>query len=70
VNDVMNIEELRAAIWDYLFQARDTKTIDEIAAVAEQEAAAVRGAVEHKWFSVVDGRVSIAYVKPSWGSHR
>jgi hypothetical protein len=65
VNDVMNIEELRAAIWDYLFKARDTKTIDEIAAVAERDAAAVRGAVEHQWFSVVDGRVSIAYAEPN-----
>jgi len=57
----MNVEELRAAIWDYLFQERNAKTIDELAAAAEVEAGVIRGAVEHQWFTVVGERVSIAY---------
>ena len=57
----MNLDELRVAIWDYLFQARDTKTIDELAVAAELETEVIRGAVQHQWFTVVDGRVSIAY---------
>jgi hypothetical protein len=57
----MNVDELRSAIWDYLFQARDAKTIDELAAAAERDTTVIRGAVEHQWFTVVDGRVSIAY---------
>jgi len=57
----MNVDELRTAIWDYLFQARDAKTIEELAAAAELESGVIRGAVEHQWFKVVGERVSIAY---------
>jgi hypothetical protein len=57
----MNTEELRDGIWDYLFQEKAAKTIDEIAALADHDAAAVRAAVQHEWFSIVDDRVSIAY---------
>ena len=61
VSDLGNVDELRTAIWDYLYQLRDGKTVDELATAAEQDAAVVRMAVEHPWFTVADGRVSIAY---------
>ena len=38
-----------------------TKTIDELAAAAELEAAVVRGVVQHPWFNVVQDHVSIAH---------
>jgi len=65
VNDVMNVDELRGAIWDYLFRARETRTIEQIASVAEQDPTVIRAAVEHQWFTVADGSVSIAYAEPS-----
>ena len=61
MNDVTNVDDLRTAIWDYLFQEHGAKTIDELAAAAELDAGVIRGAVEHQWFTVSDGRVSIAY---------
>jgi hypothetical protein len=60
----MSIEELRDGIWDYLFQEKVAKSIDEIAALAVQDAAYIREAVDHEWFSVVEDRVSIAYSEP------
>jgi hypothetical protein len=57
----MNTEELRDGIWDYLFQEKAAKTIDEIASLADHDATAVRAAVDHEWFSIVEDRVSIAY---------
>jgi hypothetical protein len=62
VNGVMDIDELRDRIWDYLFKLKTTHSIDEIAALAECDVAAVRTAVNHEWFSVADDKVSIAYV--------
>ena len=56
----MDTEELRAIIWDELFRAKDTKSVNEIALLTDQEASAVRAAVEHDWFMVTGERVSIA----------
>ncbi len=61
VENVINVEDLRATIWDFLFQERRTKTIDELAAAAELEPAVIQGVVQHRWFQIVDDRVSIAY---------
>jgi hypothetical protein len=66
----MSNEELRDGIWDYLFQEKSAKTIDEIATLAELDATAVRAAVDHEWFAVVEDRVSIAYSPPQSQSHR
>ena len=44
-NSVMDTDELRDSIWDYLFESKSTKSIDEIAALAQCDAAAVRTAV-------------------------
>jgi hypothetical protein len=60
----MNADELRAIIWDDLFQAKATKSIDEIAALTECDASAVRAAVAHEWFRVIEDRVSIAMATP------
>jgi hypothetical protein len=57
----MSIEELRDGIWDYLFQEKVGKTIDEIAAIAAQDPTAVRAAVDHEWFRVEGDNVTIAY---------
>ena len=60
----MSIEELRDGIWDYLFQEKSAKTIDEIATLASEEPEAVRAAVDHEWFSVERDQVTIAYSRP------
>jgi hypothetical protein len=60
----MNTDELRAIIWDELFQAKGAKSIDEIAAFTNCDASAVRAAVTHDWFRVSEDRVSIAMAAP------
>jgi hypothetical protein len=60
----MNTDELRAIIWDQLFQAKASKSVDEIAALTDCDALAVRTAVNHDWFRVADDRVSIAMAAP------
>ena len=60
----MDTDELRDSIWDYLFESKSTKSIDEIAALAACDAASVRTAVNHEWFTVAQDRVSIAYAVP------
>jgi len=65
VNSVMNTDELRDSIWDYLFESKSTKSIDEIAALANCDNAAIREAVNHEWFSVSQDQVAIAYAAPS-----
>lgn len=61
----MNTEELRAIIWDGLFRSKLTMSIDDIAAQLQQDPTAVRAAVEHDWFTIRDGKVSIAMATPS-----
>lgn len=60
----MNTDELRDNIWDYLFECKSNKSIDEIAALAGCDAAAVRTAVSHEWFTVSQDQVAIAYAVP------
>jgi hypothetical protein len=57
----MDPAELRDAIWDYLFEAQGSRTLDEIAAFADQDRHAIHAAVDHEWFTVAHDRVSIAY---------
>lgn len=57
----MSNEELRDGIWNYLYQENTTKSVDEIAALAAVDAANVRAAVDHEWFSIEGEQVSIAY---------
>jgi len=65
----MNIDELRDDIWNYLFETKGAKTIEEIAALASQDASLIRAAVTHEWFSVAQDHVSIAYAaSPAHGS--
>jgi hypothetical protein len=60
-----NIEDLRNAIWEHLFQAKEAKSIDEIAAATNCNVGLVGAAVNHEWFNVTDRSVSIAYVSPN-----
>jgi hypothetical protein len=66
----MNTDELRAVIWDELFQAKTSKSVDEIAALTDCNALAVRAAVNHDWFRVTDDRVSIAMAGPQTSAAR
>jgi hypothetical protein len=61
----MNTDELRAIIWDDLFRARSAKTMQELAALTQQDVFDVRTAVNHDWFNVTDERVAIAMAAPS-----
>lgn len=60
----MTTPELRATIWDDLFRGQAPRTIDEIASQTAQDITAVQAAVDHDWFDVSDGRVSIAMKAP------
>ena len=57
----MNTDELREIIWEQLFRAKASKSMDEVAALTGCELPDVRAAVNHEWFSVAGDRVSIAY---------
>ena len=48
----------------------DHLAIDEIAALADCDVAAVRSAVSHEWFTIAQDRVSIAYAAPSLRTSR
>lgn len=61
----MSTEELRDSIWDYLFECKSTKSIDEIAVLANCDSAAIREAVNHEWFTVSQDQIAIAYAVPS-----
>jgi hypothetical protein len=66
----MDIDELRDSIWEHLFRAKASKSIDEIAALTNSDVSAVGAAVNHEWFAVTDGRVSIAYATSSTSERR
>ena len=57
----MGVDQLRDIIWAYLYEADEARTLDEIAAFADRDRAAISFAVDHEWFIVVNDRVSIAY---------
>ena len=63
-SDVMDIDDLRDRIWDYLFETKSPQLVSDLAALAECDETAIRLAVNHEWFSMADGRVSIAYGPP------
>jgi hypothetical protein len=60
----MTIQELRSNIWDDLYRARTTKSIQELAALHGCAASEVQTAVAHDWFNVLEERVAIAMVRP------
>jgi hypothetical protein len=49
-----------ALIWDDLFRARSVKSIEEVAALTQQDVLQVNVVVNHSWFDATDGRVAIA----------
>lgn len=57
----MDIDDLRDRIWDYLFEMKSPQLIADLAVLAECDETIIRLAVNHEWFAVTDGRVSIAY---------
>jgi hypothetical protein len=62
---VMDLDELRDDIWGYLFEHKTSKSIEELATLANRDAPTIRSAVNHEWFAVSNDCVSIAYVNPS-----
>jgi hypothetical protein len=60
----MNTDELREIIWEQLFHAKASKSIDEVAALTGSDLADIRAAVNHEWFTVAGEQVSIAYSMP------
>jgi hypothetical protein len=60
----MDLDELRDDIWGYLFENKTSKSIEEIAEVANCDAPTIRSAVSHEWFAVSNDQVSIAYANP------
>jgi hypothetical protein len=66
----MDTEELRGIIWDEIFRAKRAKSVEEIALLTDQEAPAVRAAVDHDWFLVTGDRVSIAMSTAESHGHR
>ena len=61
----MDTDDLRDRIWDYLFECKSSKSIDEMAALANCDNAAIREAVNHEWFCISQDQVAIAYAAPN-----
>lgn len=59
------MDELRDSIWDFLFQAGEPRSIDEIAVSLGRDPDTIRGAVDHEWFSSNGGEITIAYSVPA-----
>lgn len=57
------MDEFRIEIWDIVYRARGPKTIDELSQIVNQDNETVRAAVDHHWFDVVEGMVSIAVAR-------
>ena len=55
------MDELRGRIWDYLFCAREPKSLDEVAIFVGLHSNVISAAVDHEWFQTADGKVAIAY---------
>ncbi|MBX3426328.1 MAG: hypothetical protein KF688_11665 [Pirellulales bacterium] len=55
------MDELRNLVWDYLFQAADQCSLDELVAHTGRDAAEVLEAVDHPWFCVSNGKAAVAY---------
>jgi hypothetical protein len=66
----MDTDELREVIWEQLFRAKASKSVDELAGLTACEVDVVRAAVSHEWFSVAGERVSIAYAAPNSRENR
>ena len=54
------MEELRTQIWDLLFRAKASKSIQEIGQLLNQELETIRVAVDHEWFLIDNDLVSIS----------
>lgn len=57
------MDEFRIEIWDIVYRARGPKTIDELSRIVNQDSQTVRDAVDHDWFDVVEGMVTIAIAR-------
>jgi len=64
-DDAMSIDELREAIWEHLFQIKAARSVDEIVAHFNCDAADVYAAITHDWFSLAGNLISIAYTAPT-----
>ena len=54
------MDELQVEIWDFLYRAQASKSVEEIAQNVDRDLETVRTAVDHHWFDVVDDVVAIA----------
>lgn len=66
----MNIDELRNAIWEQLFQFKSSRSVSEIALHNHCDPATVVTACNHEWFTIADDRVAIAYATPKLHLHQ
>jgi len=53
--------DLRDRVWDYLFQAKTSQSVADIAAHLQCSVSDVEAAVHHEWFRLASDRVAIAY---------
>jgi hypothetical protein len=65
VQGFQGMDELRVEIWDYLYRAKEPKSVSEIAESIKQEADTIRVAVDHEWFTIIDAVVTISGGAPS-----
>lgn len=54
------MDELRTEIWDLLYRAQEPQSVEQIAESLGADAEGIREAVNHEWFTVSDGLVSIS----------
>ena len=55
------MDELRDSIWDFLYKAGESRSIDEIAVFLGRDREIVGAAIDHEWFSANGGAIGIAY---------
>jgi hypothetical protein len=59
------MEILRDSIWDFLYQAGEPRSVEDIVNFVGSDRETVLAAVEHEWFSVNGGEIEIAYSIPA-----
>lgn len=57
------MDELRNKVWDCLYRLAEPQTLDAIADQIGEDPNAIQQAIDHPWFLITDGMVTIAYNK-------
>lgn len=54
------MDEIRSEIWDFLFHNGGKQSVETTAQSLNRDVETVQRAVDHCWFHVADGQISVA----------